>query len=126
MQRTYFESCQFASKACLDFAMQHFFKAKCLINLYPVVLGCVLRNLKGFFKAKSAQDLDVNIAISKYWLICVAPFEKTPLGIKKLAFLHAVAYICRNYLQKCNTFKVSCTSKSILFKNPALSKANVR
>ena len=71
---------------------------------------------------KSAKNLDVNIALSKDELIGVAAFERTSLGIQKSPFLHVVACICRNYLQKCNTFKAlhakaSALKKSSTFKS---------
>ena len=64
--------------------------------------------------AKSAVDLDVNIVLSKYGFNGVAPFELVMFGIRKQDF-------CL-YLP----FQVHCTPNSILGRNPALSKANVR
>ena len=67
---------------------------------------------KRVLHAKFAQNLDVNIVLSKCEFIGVAAFESTQLGIWKLAFSHVFASICRSYLQKCNTFKVRCKLNS--------------
>ena len=46
------------------------------------------RTLKGVCIAKSTQNLDVNILISKCWFIGVVPIERTKLRIQKFAFSH--------------------------------------
>ena len=50
--------------------------------------------------------------------IVVAAFERPLWDIQKSPFLHVLAFICRSYLQKCNTFKVGCNTlkKSSTFK----------
>jgi len=58
-----------------------------------------------------AVDLDVNIVLSKYGLNGVAPFEIVMFGIWKQDFL---------------PFQERCMPNSILWRNPAFSKANVR
>ena len=65
MQRTYLERGQFASKTCIDFVVYRSFKVKGSINWYQDVYGCVLHTLKGFCMAKSAQNLVVNIGLTK-------------------------------------------------------------
>ena len=71
-------SMQRSFKACVYFAMHHFFKAKCAINCYWVI-SCLLCALYSDFicMAKSMQNLDLNIVISKCWSIGVAPLERT-------------------------------------------------
>ena len=50
----YLERGQFAPKACINFAVLHYFKGKCLINWYREISGCVLRSLKDLCMTKSA------------------------------------------------------------------------
>ena len=70
----YLERGQFASKACINFAVYNSFKVKCVKNWYRDVSSCVLCTLKGFFMAKSVVDIDVNIALSNYKFNGVAAF----------------------------------------------------
>ena len=121
----YSESCSFASKAGVDFAIHHSFKVICLTNWYRLLSSCVLRTLK-YCMLKSAKNYDVSMVLSKCGFIGVAAFESTYFRIQKSAFLHAFASICKSYLQKCNSFKVWCRLNSLLGRNSALSNANVR
>ena len=105
---------RFASKACVDFAVHHSFKGKCFINWYWDVSGCMLHTLKGFYMAKSAQNLNMNRVLSKCEFVGVAAFANIMLGIRKLVLSHVFASICRSYVQKCNTFKVCCRQNTIL------------
>ena len=83
----YLERVRFASKACVDFAIHYSFKGKCAKNWYRYVFSCVLRSLKGFCMAKSAVDLDVNIALSKNRFNGVAYFEIVRFSLRKTIFL---------------------------------------
>ena len=77
----------FSSEACGDFAIHYSFKVKCAKNLYRgVVSSGMLLNLKGFCRAKSAVDLDVNIDLSKYGFNGVASFEIVRFGLRKQYF----------------------------------------
>jgi len=82
----------FTSKASVDFALQNSFKVKCAKNWYRNFSSCVLSILKGFYMAKSAVDLDVNIVLSKYGFNGVAPLEIVMFGIGKEDFLHIFAF----------------------------------
>ena len=64
----------FASDAGGDFAIHYSFKVKCAKNLYRDVSSGMLLTLKVFCMAKSAVDLDVNIALSNYGFNGVAAF----------------------------------------------------
>ena len=64
----------FASEAGGDFAIHYSFKVKWVKNLYRGVSSAMLLTLKGFCMAKSAVDLDVNIALSNYGINGVAAF----------------------------------------------------
>ena len=85
-----FSKVQDFSKVGIEFAMQStlkvadshrklalILKIKCFIKWYRDVSRCVLRTLKGFCMAKSAQNLDVNIVLSKCEFIGVGAFEST-------------------------------------------------
>jgi len=64
----------FSSEACNDFAIHYSFKVKCAKNLYQDVSSGTLLTLKVFCMAKSAVDLDVNIALSNCGFNGVAAF----------------------------------------------------
>jgi len=64
----------FSSEACNDFAIHYSFKVKFAKNLYQDVSSGILLTLKVFCMAKSAVDLDVNIALSNYGFNSVAAF----------------------------------------------------
>ena len=64
----------FSSEAGDDFAIHYSFKVKCAKNLYQDVSSGMLLTLKVFCMAKSAVDLDVNIALSNYGFNGVAAF----------------------------------------------------
>ena len=64
----------FSSEACDDFAIHYSFKVKCAKNLYQDVSSGMFLTLKVFCIAKSAVDLDVNIALSNYGFNGVAAF----------------------------------------------------
>ena len=76
----------FSSEACSDFAIHYSFKVKCAENLYWDVSSGMLLTLKGFCMAKSAVDLDVNIALSKYGFNGVAFFGIVRFGLRKCNF----------------------------------------
>ena len=76
----------FSSEACDDFAIHYSFKVKCANNLYRDVSSSMLLTLKVFCMAKSAVDLDVNIALSKYGFSGVASFEIVRFGLWKIYF----------------------------------------
>ena len=111
MQRTgYLARGRFTSKACVNFVIHNSFKVKCAKNWYRNVSSCVLRTLKGFFMAKLAVDLDVNIVLSKYGFSGVAPFEIVIFGMQKQDFLRVFAFPSTvhaelNTLEKSRTFK---------------------
>ena len=56
----------FSAVACIDSATHKTFQVKCSLNCHVVISGCVLRALKDFGLAKSAQDLDVNFELSSW------------------------------------------------------------
>ena len=64
----------FSYEACDNFAIHYSFKAKCAKNLYNDISSGMLLTLKVFCMAKSAVDLDVNIALSNYGFNGVAAF----------------------------------------------------
>ena len=64
----------FSSEACDDFAIHYSFKVKCVKNLCLEVSSGMLLTLKVFCMAKSAVDLDVNIALTNYGFNGVATF----------------------------------------------------
>ena len=70
----------------------------------------VLLTLKGFCVAKSAVDLDVNIALSKYWFNGVASFEIVMFCLQKQYFL-CVFVIPSRLHEKLNSLEKSCTFK---------------
>jgi len=70
--------------------------------------------LKGFWMAKSAVDLDVNIVLSKYGFNGVVPFEIVMFGIWKQDFLNVFAFPSTlhaelNSLEKSSTSNVCIT-----------------
>ena len=77
----------FSSEACSDFAIHYSFKLKCAKNLYLDVSSGMFLTLKGFCMAKSAVDLDVNIALSKYGFNGVAFFEIVRFSLRKTIFV---------------------------------------
>ena len=92
----------FSSEACGDFAIHKSFKVKCAKKFYRDVSSGVLLTLKGFCMAKSAVDLYVNIALSKYGFNGVASFEIVMFGLRK------------QELSLYLSFQVRCTMNSIL------------
>ena len=76
----------FSSEACGNFAIHYSFKVKCAKNLYRDVSSGMLLTLKVFCMAKSAVDLDLNIALSKYGFSGVASFEIVRFGLRKQYF----------------------------------------
>jgi len=86
----YLEKVLFSSKACVDFAIHNSFKVKCAKNWYRDVSSCVLRTLKGFFMAKLAVDLDVNIVLYKYGFNGVAPFEIVMFGYTEIRYFACI------------------------------------
>ena len=64
----------FSSKVCDNFAIHYSFKVKCAKNLNWDVSSGMLLTLKVFCMAKSAVDLEVNIALSNYGFNGVAAF----------------------------------------------------
>ena len=76
MQRTWKEAGWHLKLASI-FALHLSFKVKCSINWYQDVSGCMLSMLKGFCMAKSVQNLDEKIVLSKCEFIGVAVFEST-------------------------------------------------
>ena len=117
MQRTWKKSCSHLKLASVLLYVHYSFKVKCAKNWYRDVSSCVLRTVIGFCMVKSVVDLDVNIVLSKYGFNGVAPLE-------------IVRYICLAYGNKIFCmylpFQVRCMPNSILWRNPALSKSNVR
>ena len=71
--------------------------------------------------AKSAVDLDVNFALSKYWFNGVASFEIVMLCLQKQYFLRVFVFPSMlhekfNSLEKSCTFKGYCSYKAENFK----------
>ena len=82
MQRTWNESCSHLKLAAITL----FFQSKMCQKFVQGVSSGMLLTLKGFCMAKSAVDLDVNIALSKYGFNGVASFEIFRFGLWKRYF----------------------------------------
>ena len=67
------------------FNAKHFQSGKSQV----VIFWCMFRALKVFCMEKSAQDLDVDIELSKCWACDAENFESDILYPRKLNFLHA-------------------------------------
>ena len=65
----------FSSEARYNFAIHNSFKVKFAKNLYRDFSSGIFLILKVFCKAKSAVDVDVNIALSNYGFNGVAAFS---------------------------------------------------